>query len=150
MDQRSALPLRSIGFCTIVSAIIGLINIGSTVAFNAIVSLTIASLFVSYLVAIVSMIAKRVKGDSVEFGPWSLGWAGLPVNLIATGFLIISVVFSFFPPAVPVTLPTMNWSCVMWGGSTLIGLLYYVVIGRKVYHGPIRERAIVLTEKVEA
>ena len=150
VDKRTALPLRSIGFCAIVSAIIGLINIGSTVAFNAIVSLTIAGLFISYLTAIVLMILKRVKRETIEVGPWWLGWAGLPINVLSACFLIISVLFSFFPPATPVTLMTMNWSCLMWGGSTLIGLVYYAVLGRKIYNGPVVEKAIVLTEEANA
>ena len=147
VDQSTALPLRSIGFCAIISAIIGLINIGSTVAFNAIVSLTIAGLFGSYLVVVLLITLKRVKGETIEFGRWSLGWAGLPINVFSACFLIVSVFFSFFPPATPVSLVTMNWSCLMWGGSTLIGLAYYVILGRKIYHGPIVEKAIVLTEK---
>ena len=147
VDKRTALPLRSIAFCAIVSAIIGLINIGSTVAFNAIVSLTVAGLFTSYLTVVGLMIIKRIKGENIVFGPWSLGWAGLPINILSACFLIILVVFSFFPPETPVTLMTMNWSCLMWGGSTLIGLAYYAVIGRKIYHGPVVEKAIVLTEK---
>ena len=147
VDQRTALPLRSIFFCAIVSAVIGLINIGSTVAFNAIVSLSIAGIFVSYLIVIVLMILRRVKKETPELGPWSLGWAGLPVNLFAACSLLISVVFSFFPPATPVTPMTMNWSCLMWGGSTIVGLGYYALLGRKIYHGPVVEKAIVLTEK---
>ena len=150
VDKRTALPLRSIAFCAIISAIIGLINIGSTVAFNAIVSLTIAGLFISYLTAVVLLIIKRVKRANVEFGPWSLGWAGLPINIFSACFLVISIFFSFFPPATPVSLMTMNWSCLMWGGSTLIGLAYYAVLGRKIYHGPVVENAIVLTENPNA
>ena len=150
VDKRTALPLRAISFCAIISAIIGLINIGSTVAFNAIVSLSIAGLFTSYLTVVVLMILKRVRGHTIEFGPWSLGWAGLPINILSACSLFIMVFFSFFPPATPVTLITMNWSCLMWGGSTLIGLAYYVVLGRKIYHGPVVERAIVLTENPDA
>ena len=150
VDKRTALPLRSIGFCAIIAAVIGLINIGSIVAFNAIVSMTIAGIFISYLAAIVLMILKRVKRESVEFGPWSLGWAGLPINLLSACFLIISVLFSFFPPTTPVTLVTMNWSCLMWGGSMLIGLAYYAVRGHEIYHGPIVESPIVLTVKADA
>ena len=150
VDKRTALPLRSIGFCSIVAAIIGLINIGSTVAFNAIVSLSIAGLFTSYLIVIVLLIIKRIKGDTINFGPWTLGRAGLPINILASCFVIISTFFSFFPPATPVTLKTMNWSCLMWGGSTLIGLAYYAVLGRKIYHGPVVEEAIVLRQKPDA
>ena len=110
VDQRTALPLRSICFCAIVSAIIGFTNIGSTVAFNAIVSLSIAGIFVSYLIVIVLMILKRVKKETPELGPWSLGWVGPPVNLLAACSLFISVVFSFFPPTTPVSPTTMDWS----------------------------------------
>lgn len=150
VDERTALPLRSIAFCAVVSAIIGLINIGSTVAFNAIVSLTMAGLFTSYLTVIVLMIIKRVEGETLEFGPWSLGRAGLPINILSACFLVLIVFFSFFPPATPVTLMTMNWSCLMWGGSMLIGLAYYAVLGRKRYHGPVVEKVIVLTGKPDA
>lgn len=116
-------------------------------AFNAIVSLTIAGLFLSYLFPILLMIRKRVTGEHVRMGPWSLGKFGLPINIIASIFLIISTVFSFFPPAVPVTLVTMNWSCVVFGGVVIIGLIYYVLIGQNVYHGPIIERPILLTDQ---
>jgi len=144
---KSALPLRSVIFCATITALIGLINIGSTAAFNAIVSLTIAGLFLSYLFPILLMIRKRVKGEQVRMGPWTLGKFGLPCNIIAACFLVISTFFSFFPPALPVTLVTMNWSCVVFGGVVIIGLVYYVLLGRNVYHGPIIERPILLTDQ---
>jgi choline transport protein len=144
---KSALPLRSVIFCATVTALIGLINIGSTAAFNAIVSLTIAGLFLSYLFPILLMIRKRVKGEHVRMGPWTLGKFGLPCNIIAACFLVISTLFSFFPPALPVTLVTMNWSCVVFGGVVIIGLVYYVLLGRNVYHGPIIEKPILLTDQ---
>lgn len=144
----SALPLRSVFFCATITALIGLINIGSSAAFNAIVSITIAGLFISYLIAILLMIRKRILHEHVRMGPWTLGRWGLPLNIIAACFLIISTVFSFFPPAVPVTLVTMNWSCVVFGGVVIIGLVYYGVSGRHRYNGPIIERPILLTEHI--
>ena len=96
------------------------------------------------------MILKRVKGEPLNFGPWSLGRSEIFINTLAACFLLISVVFSFFPPATPVDLTTMNWSCLMWGGSTLIGLVYYAIRERKIYHGPIVEKVIILTAKSNA
>ncbi|MCJ1389919.1 hypothetical protein MMC18_002776 [Xylographa bjoerkii] len=144
VDERSALPLRSVGFCAIFVALIGLINIGSTVAFNAIVSLTIAGLYGSYMIAIVLLIFKRFSGEPIRWGPWRLGRAGLAINLFAVGFLFISIVFSFFPPGIPVTPATMNWSIVVFGGAVMFGLVYYAVRGRKQYHGPIVEIPVVV------
>ena len=39
----------------------------------------------------------------------------------------------------------MNWSCVVFGGVVIIGLVYYVLLGRNVYRGPIIEKPILLT-----
>lgn len=143
VDKRATLPLRSIVFCTTFTAIICVVNIASTAAFNAIVSITIAGLFTSYLIPICLMIRKRLIGEdaSLRFGPWKMGrTTGLIVNVLSSIYLVISVVFSFFPPAIPVTLETMNWSCVVWGGIVLLGLVWYALLGRKRYDGPILEK----------
>ncbi|MCJ1299474.1 hypothetical protein MMC08_002266 [Hypocenomyce scalaris] len=125
VNKRMAIPLRSIVFCASVTALIGLINVGSTVAFNAIVSLTIAGLFTSYMIPIILLIIKRFKGDYIRWGPWRLGLAGLYINIISVCFLTISIVFSFVPPELPVTAVTMNW----------------------IYHGPVVERPIIVTDE---
>lgn len=147
IEPGSKLPLRSIGLCTIVTAIICLINIGSTVAFNAIVSLTIAGLFTSYLIPLCLLIEKRIRGEDIHYGPWKMGKKlGLVVNVSSVIYLIISIIFSFFPPATPVTAVSMNWSIVVWGGVLLLGLIWYGLIGRKQYNGPIIEQCSVIAE----
>ena len=64
---------------------------------------------------------------------------GLIINAFAVAFLMISLFFSFWPPALPVELITMNWSCAVFGGVVALGVLWYVIIGRKAYHGPVVE-----------
>lgn len=144
---KSALPLRSVGFCALLTAAICLINIGSTAAFNAIVSITIAGLFTSYMIPIFFMALKRIRGEHVRMGPWTMGRIGLFVNIYACCFLLISIVFSFFPPALPVTPVGMNWSCLMFGGMVIIGLVWYAIWGRKAYNGPIIERPLLVTDR---
>lgn len=143
------IPLRSIGFSTVVVVLLGLINIGSTVAFAAIVSLTIAGLFSSYLIPITLLILKRLSGEYIHWGPWRLGHWGIWINLLSVCYLTISILFSFFPPMVPVTAVTMNWSVVVFVGTILVGLVYFVVHGRKVYHGPVVERPIITTHETD-
>ena len=152
VHQGSALPLRAIATCTLITAIICLINVGSTVAFNAIVSLTIAGLFISYLIPIVLLIRKRLLPANspeppLKFGPFRLGHTlGLATNIYSVFFLIISVFFSFFPPAIdPLTLQGMNWSCVVFGGVVILGLCWFAVRGRKSYRGPVIERPLLLS-----
>ncbi|KAG2162089.1 hypothetical protein VTO58DRAFT_109485 [Aureobasidium pullulans] len=134
------IPFWSVVFCTFITMLICLINIFSTVAFNAIVSLTIAGLFISYLIPVSLMAFKRATGEPIKWGPWKMGSLGLPVNIVSMIYLIITIVFSFFAPETPVTLASMNWSCLVFGGFVIIGLVYWFVTGRKVYTGPIRER----------
>lgn len=119
------------------SLLVGLINIGSTVAFNAILSTLIASLYTTYIISITLMIRKRASGEDYHLGPWNMGRWGLPVNVFAIIFSMIAIFFSFFPAANHPALKDMNWSSVMFGGITVFGLIYYVVFARKVYSGPV-------------
>lgn len=142
----SALPLNSVGFCASLTAIICLVNVGSTAAFNAIVSVTIAGLFTSYMIPIILMILKRLRNEEVRMGPWSLGKFGLAVNCYSVVFLLISIIFSFFPAETPIEPVTMNWSCLMFGTMTIIGLVWFGLFGRKVYNGPIIERPLIISD----
>lgn len=126
-----------------ISALLGLINIGSSVAFNAVVSLVVSSYLSSYLIPIVLMIIKRLKNERVNFGPWTLGKLGLLVNIFAAVYTLLTVVFTFFPPSVPVNAVSMNWSCVVYGGVVILGICYYAFIGHKHYVGPETELDVV-------
>ena len=93
------------------------------------------------------MIIKRTQGGHIHWGPWRLGRSGLWINIASACFLTISIVFSFFPPALPVTPVSMNWSVVVFMGSIFVGLIYYGFHGRHVYHGPVVERPIIVTHE---
>lgn len=124
------------GCTALFNALLALINIGSTAAFNAIVSLVIAGLFSSYLICISLMIRKRLRKEQIAFGPWNMGSWGMTVNIVAMVYTFITFVMSFFPPATPVTLITMNWSAVMFSAAVVFALVFWVLVGRKQYHGP--------------
>ena len=85
------------------------------------------------------MIFKRLRKEPITFGPWKLGRLGLPINIYAAVYTLITLVFSFFPPSVPVTAVTMNWSCVVYGGVVILGIIFYLTYGHKRYIGPSTE-----------
>lgn len=143
VDDKFTIPLYAIAVSALINALLGLINIGSTVAFNAIISLLSAGLFSSYLITMGLLIRKRLVGEPMYFGPWTLGRLGLPVNLFAFTYTLIVMVFSFFPPAQPVTAQSMNWSCAVFGGVVIFGLIYYAIFGRHQYQGPVIDRRFV-------
>jgi choline transport protein len=128
--------LYSIGLSAVISMLLGLINIGSSVAFNAIVSLVVAAYFGSYMIPIGIVIYKRVTGAHLQMGPWNLGRWGLAVNVFSMAWLILTWLFSFFPIAVPVTLSSMNWSSTLWGALMFFGVAWYFAYQRKRFTGP--------------
>lgn len=111
-------------------------NPSPSVAFNAIVSLVVSSYLSSYLIAIIVMIIKRLSGENINFGPWNLGRYGLAINIFAAVYTFLTVIFTFFPPAIPVNAVTMQYSCVVYGGVIVLGLIYYAVWGHKTFVGP--------------
>ena len=135
VDPRTQLPLWAIGFSVLVTLLLGLINIGSSAAFNAVISLVVAAYFGSYFIPISLLAWRRIKGDPPVFGPWNLGRYGLFVNVVALVLIVIIFVFSFFPVTLPVTLTSMNWAVVLWAGSMICGVGFYFK-QRKVFSGP--------------
>lgn len=139
VDSRFAIPMYAIALTGVISTVLALIQIGSYVAFNAIVSLTVSSYLSSYLIAIVCLILKKTHGEKIKLGPWNLGNYGLGINIFAALYTVVTVVFSFFPPRLPVNAESMNYSCVIFGGVIILGTIYYVVRGHKHYVGPTTE-----------
>ena len=136
VEPRTHLPLFSIGLSAFISMLLGLINIGSSVAFNAIVSLVVAAYFGSYMIPISIVIYKRLTHAPLQMGPWNLGKWGLAINLFSMLWLILTWLFSFFPIAIPVTPETMNWSSTLWGSLMTFGIIWYFVFQRKRFTGP--------------
>lgn len=114
------------------------INVGSSIAFNAILSLSSLALFVSYLIPITCMIIKRLRREEIVFGPFSLGRYGFAINLCAWSFGIFICIFLPFPPTSKVTGSTMNYAGPVFGFCLLIALVDWFARGRKHFRGPLR------------
>jgi amino acid transporter len=120
-----------------VTILLSLINIGSTVALFAIISLTITSLMSSYIISISCVLLKRIRGEPLPARRWSLGRYGMLINILSLIFLIPIFIFAFFPLATPVTLQTTNWGILMYGGMIIIAIVYYILYGRSTYVPPV-------------
>ncbi|MCJ1322631.1 hypothetical protein MMC15_007980 [Xylographa vitiligo] len=131
------IPLNAVLISLAFTVLLSLINIGSTVAFNAIAALAVAALTSSYQISLACLIAKRLRGDTLPARRWSLGRYGIYVNCVALGFLFVVWFFSFWPESAVVTPVTMNWNVVMYGGVVIFATVYYVLIGRHYYNGPV-------------
>ena len=121
----------------VVTVLLSLINIGSEVALNAVISLTITSLLSAYIVSITCVLLKRLRGQPLPHHRWSLGRFGMAVNIGALCFLLPIYLFAFFPLSTPVTRETMNWGVVMYVGVIGSASIYYWVRGRHHFIPPV-------------
>ena len=133
-------PVNAIIVIFVFAALISLINIGSTVAFNTVTSLGTGTLTVSYIVCISCVVWRKVCSQPLLPSQFDMGRVfGLAVNIVALAWLCLVLLFAFFPP-VPVPLLTpigMNWSVVVFGGVAVFSIVYFVIWGRKRYVGPV-------------
>ena len=133
-------PTRTTVLTWLCTCLLSLINIGSTTAFNALLSLATIGFYFSYGIPILMFFIRRFSTERpIEFGPWNLGRLGIAINILAMAFCLFLVIFLPFPTALPVTAQNMNYASVVFLGVILFSLVDWFIRGRKRYTGPIRE-----------
>ncbi|KNG82807.1 amino acid permease [Aspergillus nomiae NRRL 13137] len=137
VDPTYKIPLRALFL--VVSCIFALsfIQIGSTAAFNAILSLSTLGLYISYLIPLILLVFKRfVAPQDIPQGTFTLGKWGLPMNLLAILFATYFVIFLPFPSTLPVTAENMNYAGPVLGFVMLFACGDWIVRGRHKWEGP--------------
>lgn len=136
------IPLNAIAFSFLITSLLSLINLGSMVAFNAILSIGVVALLTSYLTSMACVLWKRIKGEDLLPRRWSLGRIfGYVCNVIGLAYLIIAFIFAFFPLGTPATTETMNWAAAVYGGVGFLSITYYWLYARKTYIPPVSRLA---------
>lgn len=138
-------PLNALCVSLVIVSLLSLINIGSSVAFNAIMSLGTAALLSSYIISITCVRIRRWRKQPLPPARWSMGRFTPFVDTVSILVLIVVWVFSFFPLTAHVNPTNMNWGVVIFGGVILLGMVYYQLRAKKVYKGPVT-RVNVMTE----
>ncbi|KAH8660815.1 amino acid transporter-like protein [Tricladium varicosporioides] len=159
VNSKSSIPTVAIVTTTTFSLLIGLISVGSPTAFNGVVSLTLAALYSSYLIACVLLLWRRCTGTiksaqddkaaftnmpgsagNLTWGPFRIqGLIGILINIFAIFYILVILIFTFCPPKIPVTAVTMNYSSLVFGATALLSGLYYIFWAHKTYKGPVIE-----------
>jgi choline transport protein len=121
----------------VIAILLSLINIGSTIAFNIISSLGIGALLSSYIMSIGCVTLKRLRDETLLPSRFSLGRAGLPINIYSLLFLVLAFIMTFFPQVPNPDPAAMNWSIVVFGSVVVFSVLYFLVRGRHQYAGPV-------------
>lgn len=135
VNKKLGVPVFALALTTIVQMLLGLINLGSTSAFYAFVSVGVQALALSYVLPIsLSLFARRRQVNQAK---WTMGPVFGPiVNVIALAWIAFEMVLFSMPTALPVTPVTMNYASVVLVGFGAIAAIWYFVHSRKAYKGP--------------
>ncbi|KAF9892832.1 hypothetical protein FE257_000421 [Aspergillus nanangensis] len=128
-------PLNALYLTNACVIIFGLVFLGSSSAFNAIISSSVVMLDLSYGIPI---LVNCVRGRKMlPERPFVLsntvGWI---VNMIALAYISLTTVLFLFPPGIPVTGSSMNYCVVAFGIILIISSFQWIVDGRKNFTGP--------------
>ncbi|KAK3636955.1 hypothetical protein LTR22_018490, partial [Elasticomyces elasticus] len=137
ISDRFSVPLVAVFLAFAVPMLLSLIDLGSTVAFQAIVSLQLIALFTTYIVSIGTLVFRRLYGPPLPPRRWSLGKFGLAINIIALLYGLFALAFIVIPSVPNPTLDQMNWEPVIFVGILAFALVYYFAGGYKSYDGPV-------------
>jgi choline transport protein len=131
----------------VVIALLCLINVASSTALGAIISIGTAAIVISYTIPIILLVRKRLYREPIPFGPWTLGRWGLAVNVYGAAFGIFISVFALFPTIIPVTVENMNYAGPVIMLLIIIAGIDWAVRGKYAFKGPLRE--MIAEEEVE-
>ncbi|KAM0273129.1 hypothetical protein ACHAQH_008478 [Verticillium albo-atrum] len=139
VNKKHQIPARAVVVITILQMLLGLIYLGNTTAFNAVLSMAIIGMYLSYALPIGYMLFRGRKVlYANDYGKFKLGKViGPAMNIVSLIWMAVVVVFSTFPTMMPVTAQTMNYSIVVLSGWVLFGVVYYFAFGRKKYQVPV-------------
>jgi amino acid permease (GABA permease) len=109
VDTRLGVPLNSLILTAGLALLFGLIMIGSSSAFNALIAASVVALGVSYAIPVAINVCRRRR--MLPERAFALpNWLGWVANLIGLAYAIVTTVLFVFPPELPVTGSNMSMS----------------------------------------
>lgn len=128
-------PVRATVAVSSMVTCLGLIYLGSSTAFQALISSYIVLSTLSYLGAILPHVLTGRK--HIVPGPFYMGRkTGMVVNVVSLIYIVVTVVFFCFPFVMPVTVHNMNYTSVITVGLMGLVALWWSYRARHEYTGP--------------
>ncbi|PVH93649.1 amino acid transporter [Periconia macrospinosa] len=139
VNTRMRTPLNALILVACCLCLLALINIGSSAAFNAFISLPALALYISYFFPICFLLLRRLSRSSsqIPWGPFRLGRVGPLVNLGAVCYILLTLIWMPFPTTLPVNGENFNYSGPIVGAFIGWAVADWCVSGRKRFHVPV-------------
>ncbi|KAL2904771.1 Amino-acid permease BAT1-like protein [Bienertia sinuspersici] len=133
--NQQEVPINAVWMSAFISFCMALTSLGSLVAFDAMVSIAVIGLYVSYALPIFFRVT--LARNLFIPGPFNLGRYGILVGWIAVLWVItISILFSL-PVSYPINTETLNYTPVAVGGLLILTVSSWVLRARHWFKGPI-------------
>ncbi|KAH3674313.1 hypothetical protein WICMUC_003385 [Wickerhamomyces mucosus] len=131
VNKKTGLPVNAHLMTCFWCGVVGCIYMGSTTAYNAMVTGCIIFLLFSYAIPIVALL---IYGrNNIKRGPFWLGPFGLLANIVVLSWTLFATVFFSFPFTMPVEADTMNYSAVVLVAFTLYAVVYWFVRANRTF-----------------
>lgn len=137
MNPKYDMPFNAIYLSTFISVAICLVSLGSDLAFNMIIALSLLALMSTYMLSIGCVLLRRLRGETLPPARWSLGRWGLPINAFAVAYSGFIVILSCFPSSAAPALADANWAPVIWVFVIVLSIAAYLFHGRKHFTPPV-------------
>jgi amino acid transporter len=135
IDQKWKNPFNATLVCGVVNTILGCIYICSPTAFSAFIGSFVVLTLLSYLACILPNVLSRRR--HMPKGPFTMpDPLFYTIAIIACGYMIVWIPIYCFPLALPFDSSTMNYTCTLVGGVTILLAAWYMRIRNKGYVGP--------------
>lgn len=138
INPKLQVPVNAVIVTCAFTIVLSLINIGSDVAFNAIISLNLVSLMLTYSISIACVLYRRwYYPELLPKARWSLGRWGVPINTAGLLYSLFAFFWCFWPGYVEVDAESFNWAVLMFLVVALVSTIDYWTRARKVFTGPV-------------
>ncbi|KAG0641379.1 amino acid permease-domain-containing protein [Tuber brumale] len=127
------IPFHAHTMSCIVVALLGLLYIGSTTAFNSMVTACIVLLYISYAIPVILLLMKG--RNNIKHGPFWVGKLGLVANLVLLFWTGFTLIMYSFPYSMPVTSGTMNYVSAVYGVVFILTIGYWFARGKHTFRG---------------
>lgn len=130
VSKRFGIPFNAQLLVAAANAALGCLYLGSSTAFNSMLGAAVTINNVAYLIPIgTNMLMGRTGMHKGSFHMGNWGWI---INGVTVAWLLFAIIFFSFPYSMPVTVQSMNYTCVVVGGLPILILVWWF-LGSKKY-----------------
>lgn len=135
VEPEMQIPVHAIWATTMLSLVIILLQFGPTTVLNAMLgAASVCNLFAYGMPIWLLLLRGRQVLPSKRY--FNLGRAGIPLNVAACIWQLVSTIFLCFPLYRPITLVSMNWTTVAAAVGFLLFGINWFLVARRTYHSP--------------